>query len=120
MTSLNKLRELPAFSFRTGIPEGFSGVCTIPNTNAMFWIKNGKIHRDNDLPAIITFDRLGQTLNYKWLQYNVLHRVGAPAILYERTLKNTNQYWLNGNQYDSNKFWNIPANAKHKLDVLLK
>ena len=55
------------------------------------WHKNGKIHRDNDLPAII----YGNGVKY-WYKNGRLHREKGPAIV---NLDGENEYFLNGKLY---------------------
>lgn len=38
------------------------------------WKKNGEMHRDGDLPALITGGRMCDTVAYYYYQHGVLHR----------------------------------------------
>lgn len=115
---LHKLQHLESFDVAQQIPDSFSGVCTINQTDAMIWIKNGKFHRDNDLPAVISFDKNGQTQHYKWYQHHELHRLGGPAV--ETFMPKSFQYWYKGEYFVEEQFWKLPEMQKHKLNSLVK
>ena len=67
---------------------------------AQFWFQNGKCHRDNDLPAIIYSNE-----NKYWYKDGNIHRDNdLPAIIYA---VNGNQYWYkDGNIHRDN---DLPA-----------
>lgn len=46
--------------------------------NIQIWFINNKIHRNNDLPAVIW----GNGTNM-WFQYGLRHRIGNPAVIYD-------------------------------------
>lgn len=114
---LKKLRSYISFEYASEIPEHFTGVCVLRSTYVMLWIKNGYTHRDNDLPAIISFDEKGQIAKYTWMYWGNIHRVGAPARM---SYFEPHEHWLNGQYYTKENFWKQPVNIKHKLDMVLK
>ena len=60
------------------------------------WFKNGLLHRDNDLPALI--DVYG---GHYWFKDGILHRDNnLPAIIYGNGNK---EWWINGIQKNKNK-----------------
>jgi hypothetical protein len=53
----------------------------ITNGSEKYWFKSGKIHRDNDLPAIVYHNRC------EWWMYGLRHRLGdKPAIITDTSL----------------------------------
>lgn len=38
----------------------------------------GKLHREDDLPAIIRYDEFGRTIEMAWEKHNISHRDGGP------------------------------------------
>lgn len=76
------------------------------------WYQNGKVHRENDLPAMETEYGKGWALNWKlhrdndlpavefknglkaWFKDGVLHRNDGPALLWEE--HGVKEYWFNG------------------------
>lgn len=122
---LSKLKNLVCFEKITEIPEKYSGICTVTYNNSIFWIKNGKIHRENDLPAVISFDGDGQTKQYQWVCDGERHRLYAPAVatlLRSNDLSHlpTHQYWYKGEYFVEEQFWKLPEMQKHKLNSLVK
>jgi len=68
---------------------------SILKSGTLWWLKNDKFHRDNDLPAIINIDG-GQN----WWQNGQYHRYNnKPAILYPN---GTKLYYIFGRKYDIN------------------
>ena len=56
------------------------------------WHRKGKLHRENDKPAIIWRDRTKE-----WYRKGKLHRENdKPAVIYPNGRK---EYWYNGKQY---------------------
>ena len=54
------------------------------------WYKNGKLHRDNDLPAYIYISRDGRYGNKIWVKNDLIHRDNnLPAV----ENKNGNKEW---------------------------
>jgi antitoxin component YwqK of YwqJK toxin-antitoxin module len=62
-----------------------------------YWYKNGKIHRDDDLPAVVCYN----STKY-WYQNGKLHRDNnLPAVI----MRNGDKYWYeNGNPVRYEKF----------------
>lgn len=71
------------------------------------WYKNGEVHRDNDLPAVVFKDGEKQ-----WWQNGKLHRENGPAVICENGNK---QYHLNGEQLTKEKFLQKTQDIK-KID----
>jgi hypothetical protein len=67
----------------------FDGYASVVDNDIAAWHSHGKLHRDNDLPAVI--------VNFKckrWYQYDKLHREGGqPAVL---TFNGGAQWWEHG------------------------
>jgi hypothetical protein len=61
------------------------------------WYKNGKVHRDDDLPAFI-----GCTGIQQYYQYGVLHRENGPAEIHPCGV---NLFYLNGKYYQNIHSW---------------
>ncbi len=61
------------------------------------WYKNGKIHRDNDLPACEYSDG-----NKYWYQNGNTHRIGNHAIIYH---DNTKRFHINVIEYTEENYW---------------
>ena len=60
------------------------------------WYQNGKLHRDNDLPAIVLFDG-----SQSWSQNGKLHRDGGPAVEYA----NGDKFWsIDGKKFEEGSF----------------
>lgn len=55
------------------------------------WYQNGKLHRDDDLPAVVEND--GE--KKKWYQNGVLHRDSKPAVMCEVG----EEWWRNGHRH---------------------
>jgi hypothetical protein len=55
-----------------------------------FWYKKGQLHRENDLPAVIYADG-----TQKWYKDGEHHRENGPAVIWHDGEK---EYWLNGRQ----------------------
>ena len=61
------------------------------------WYFNGKLHRDNDKPAIVGSDR------YKvWYLNGKCHREYGPARIWPNESK---EWWLYGKYYTEEKYW---------------
>ena len=57
-----------------------------------FWYKNGVKHRGNDLPALISNDL------QQWCKFGMLHRDGGkPAVIYA---DGKEEYWIDGVRQD--------------------
>lgn len=68
----NLLKSLNMDGYDALIAQGV----TVKITNfSIIWYKNGKIHRDNDLPAVI------YEYSTEWYQFGELHRCGRPAVI---------------------------------------
>jgi hypothetical protein len=58
-------------------------------TGTMYWYKNGKLHRDNDKPAIIYSDE-----TMEWWRNNLRHRgKNLPAVIWN---DGDMEWWSNG------------------------
>jgi hypothetical protein len=66
--------------------------------NKKRWYKNGKRHRDNDLPAVIDLD----DDIYYYCKYGKYHRLDGPAIHGEPF---SDKWYLYGKQYENVKDW---------------
>ena len=105
-----------AYGFPNGKLHTFDDPC-VDNCDNKYWYRNGNIHRDNDLPALICISG-----NRFWYQNDKLHRDNdLPAIINN----NGDQYWyqndklhrdndlpaiisVNGNQYwyqNGQRYW---------------
>ena len=69
----------------------------IYQNGTQYWYFNGKIHRDNDKPAIIS------EAGYKeWLFNGKPHRENGPAIIHP----DGNKFWcLNNKSYSEEEYW---------------
>lgn len=61
----------------------------IDKNETIKWYKNGKLHRDDDLPAVIWKEG-----TQEWYQHGLRHRENNPAIIRKDSLY---AWWLNGN-----------------------
>jgi hypothetical protein len=51
-------------------------------TETELWMANGRLHRNDDKPAVIEREiGTGRTVSEAWLKNGHLHREGAPAII---------------------------------------
>lgn len=76
--------------YTSEIPNDFTGIAEYPN-GSKYWFLNGKIHRNNDLPAIENANG-----SKYWHLNGRLHKETGPAIEFV----NGNKYWyLNGINY---------------------
>ena len=73
---------------RSEVPKNFTGIAIFPG-GPKFWFSNGKLHRENDLPAIEWSN------GTKWWYFNgKLHRENdLPAIEYPNEYK---EWYFNG------------------------
>ena len=63
------------------------------------WHRNGVLHRDDDLPALIIHLN-GEIIRQEWQQYGKLHREGGfPAVIWDDGGK---EWWQNGVPYREN------------------
>jgi hypothetical protein len=81
-----------------------------------FWYKNGKYHRDNDLPAIVF-----KSGTQKWYKDGQLHRdCDMPACIYS---DGSFHYYINGKRHRINDCAIIRMNGKNKCwgdDIFIK
>ena len=61
------------------------------------WYFNGKLHRDNDKPAIV-----GSNEYKVWCLNNKLHRENGPAIIFT---DGTKSWYYNGTKYTEKIYW---------------
>lgn len=64
------------------------------NKSGTYWRYEGKLHREEDAPAIVSTQG---TLAY--FKHGNLHRVGSPAIIYSDGIV---EYWFNGKLHNEN------------------
>ena len=57
-------------------------------TGTTVFYKNGEIHRDNDLPAVVDPN------NETWYQNGLIHRDGGAAIIFYELGRPVQQFWL--------------------------
>src|SRR3972149_6313730 len=65
-------------------------------SGSKFWYQNGELHRDNDLPAIEWNDG-----SKSWYQNGLLHRNNGPA--YEE-LNGNKSWYIEGKEYSEEEF----------------
>lgn len=53
----------------------------IPEVHIIRWVKNGKLHRDEDLPAQYLHTYKDQTFKYTWYKESKIHRLNGPAVM---------------------------------------
>jgi hypothetical protein len=75
----------------------------------ILWFVNGKLHRDNGLPAIESTTTNNSKQIFRWYVHGKLHRVGGPAmynyIQHLRGPSKTEQKWfLNGNEMTKREY----------------
>lgn len=75
------------------------------------WYKNGKLHRNDDLPAVEGFD------GYKaWYKDGKPHREGnKPAVIYPNGNK---EYWINGKNYSLSRLSEIDLRCIFSHEVI--
>ncbi len=85
------------------------------------WYKNGKFHRDNDLPAcefangakcwykhgLNHRDNDSPAIEYPngtkcWYQNDNIHRIGNPAIIYHNSIE---RFYISGIKYSEEDYW---------------
>lgn len=87
-----------------------NGPAFIRITELYIWVLNGVVHRDNDLPAVESFD---DSLKI-YFKNGLKHRLNNPAEINGKEIK----YWVNGIHYDDEeKFINESRNINIK-DIL--
>lgn len=123
-----------AWSFDKNTVMNYSGFLFVFAEDSLYHFKDGKIHRDDDKPAVINKD------NEKyWYQNNVLHRVNNPAVIkldselwylngrrhriggpsfYGRGFES--RWYVNGLEYDEQEYWNLPQLIHHKLNIIIE
>ena len=73
-----------------------------PGTEVFWYNKEGRLHRKNDLPAIITYCAVTNSMQYEWYQNGKLHRVGNAAIevhfIKNKQLEIFQKYYYQNNQ----------------------
>ena len=74
------------------------------------WYKDDKLHRDDDLPAVIYPDG-----TMYWYQYDRDHRENGPADMYA---DGSIYWWLNGTSYKFDD-WCIKLNKSPKEKAML-
>jgi hypothetical protein len=82
-----------------GVLHKEDGPARIWNDGVEEWYINGRLHRDNDLPA---FKGRNKQI---WYQHGKVHRVGKPAVLYE----------YEGANHTKREEWHVDGKC-HKLD----
>jgi hypothetical protein len=66
---------------------------------SQYWYQNGQQHRDNDLPAVITAGR-----DQYWYKNGKIHRDNdLPAIIYSNTYR-APEFFKNGYKYNPNNY----------------
>ena len=61
------------------------------------WFRDGKLHRDGDLPAVIFYEN-GQIIRERWYRDDKQHRDDGPAVIWYKNGQKTREYWYrNGN-----------------------
>jgi len=63
------------------------------------WFKHGNFHRENNLPAIVSFDG-----SKEWIVNGKLHRLNGPAI---DKINGHKEYWINGVHLTEDEFKEI-------------
>ena len=111
----------------------------------IFWYKNGKLHRDNDLAAYFRFNegQLTEQEWYKegelhrdnnmiardwydlkqWIVHGKLHRTDGPAeIEIHHTKDSIEEYktwYIDDTEYSIEEYWNHPTVVEYKLNEIL-
>jgi len=80
------------------MPSNFTGCCYVETFGATYWMKNGRIHRE-DGPAVIFDNDYSSGVNDS---------------------KTFDQYWLEGNYFVKEEYWNHHKVMKKKLDLILE
>lgn len=80
-------------------PKSVSGyIHGVGSLKGLIWKKDGKIHQDDDTPAVISYDDLGRMESQVWYTLGKRHRVCGPAFI--QHIYETNQkgyaWFVNG------------------------
>lgn len=74
-----------------------------------YWFKNGKLHRDTDLPALIRADG-----SQYWFRKGKFHRDNLPAVIHP----DGSQEWYKNNKLIKSEFFRFtvcPTSASHNI-----
>lgn len=104
------------------IPVGYSGHCYVEKDGAQYWILNKdsscsyRLHRE-DGPATV-YDNG----SWVWTRYDKLHRIGGPAckIKTDNGIEYEYEYWIDGQKYTEEQYWNHPLIVEYKFKSILE
>lgn len=113
--------------------KNYSGFLFVFSESSLYHFKDGKIHQDDDKPAVVT-----ETNEKFWYQNNALHRVNNPAIIelgFEHWYLNGKRHRIGGPsfygqgykpkwyvdnlEYDEEEYWRLPQLIEHKLNSIV-
>ena len=81
---------------------------TVRLDGTQMWLKDGKLHRDGDKPALVWADNVIRV----WYQHGKIHRIDKPAVIYINGMR---QWWKEGKPHrDGDKpavLWAFGARA---------
>ena len=76
------------------------------------WYKEGKKHRENDLPAYIQIGEIEKKRKEWWYNGKVHRENDKPAVVYD---DGTKEYWYNGKEYD---LTDTPEQNKNQINKI--